>query len=153
VEIIRRDHLSMEDEIDQYLKDISIYNPDLENLHSGGAESTRGVDTSSRFTCGSLRDIQQEGCCNLLPPTSRVWLAVNDAARGAKIKAPDQPFFVAPKVAARFSLSPHQLWRGLNALERKGWLEKVSSAKGKFRPIRFGPVALDAIRTSQPTRR
>jgi hypothetical protein len=140
----------MEDEIDQYLKDISIYNSDLENLHSGGLESTKGVDTSSRFTCGSLRDIQQEGCCNLLSPTARVWLAVNDAARGAKIKTPDQPFFVAPKVAARFSLSSHQLWRGLNALERKGWLEKVSSTKGKFRRIRFGPKALSTLRPSQP---
>ena len=136
----------MNDGIDRYLKDISIYKSDPENLQSGGLESTKGVDTSFRFTYGNLKDIEQEGCCNILPPVSRVWLAVNDAARGAKIQSHEQSFFVAPKVAARYSLSAQQLWRGLVSLERRGWLERVSSTKGRFRRIRFGPKALSILR-------
>ena len=143
----------MDDEIDEYLEQMRIYNPNSENLHSGTPESTTGVDTSFRYALGSLRDIQQKGCCDLFSPFSRTWLAVCDAARGAKVKTFTDSFFVAPRVAARFGLSPNQVWRCLNSLEAKGWLETVESTKGRFRRIRFGPVALDAIRTSQPTRR
>ena len=112
-----------------------------ENPHSGASESPPDGDTPLLYTYGSLKGIEQKGYRELFPPSARTWLAVGDAARGAKVKSAADVFFVAPRVAARFGLDPKKLHRGLDYLEARGWIVTVESRRGKFRRIRYGPNA------------
>jgi hypothetical protein len=82
-------------------------------------------------------DIRNNGLIQLLPLRGRAWMAVCDAMQGAKLATLDTPFFVAPKVAARWNLTPDQLNRGLNALTALGLLTTVEKKRGRYRRIRL----------------
>jgi hypothetical protein len=64
-------------------------------------------------------------------------MAVCDAMQGAKLVTLNTPFFVAPKVAARWNLTPDQLNKGLNSLEATGLLTTVEKKRGRYRRIRL----------------
>ena len=64
-------------------------------------------------------------------------MAVCDSMQGAKLATLDTPFFVAPKVAARWNLTPDQLNKGLNALETAGLVATVEKRRGRYRRVRL----------------